>query len=163
MNIPEPQAGQASLEDLRQSALRHYDEISKAAHVWHSAIPKAINFYFDHQPASSPPPAPETGEWEARDSGLIVTTRGNVRFLARVEAHGPNGELDEQDKETLAQIVADHKALPQLVEALRLSGHNAADKTGPCWCEADDRVFGHSDRCLTIRAALALTTLRRSG
>lgn len=41
-------AAQTPLKDLRQSALRHYDEISTAAHVWHSVIPKAINFYFDN-------------------------------------------------------------------------------------------------------------------
>lgn len=36
------------LEDLRQSALKHYDEVSSASHFWKSDIPEAINFYYDH-------------------------------------------------------------------------------------------------------------------
>lgn len=35
-------------EDLRAGALRGYEEVSAAAHSWHSVIPKAINFYFDN-------------------------------------------------------------------------------------------------------------------
>jgi hypothetical protein len=42
-----------------------------------------------------------------------------VRFMARVEPHGPNGELNDGDKTVLAQIVRDHNAVPKLVAALK--------------------------------------------
>ena len=35
------------LEDLRKSALIHYEEASNAISHWSSSIPNAINFYFD--------------------------------------------------------------------------------------------------------------------
>jgi hypothetical protein len=66
-------------------------------------------------------PAPNAGlgewhEWEARESGLIVsvTRTGNLRFMARVEAHGPNGELNTDDRAVMKQIVADHNAVVKL-------------------------------------------------
>ena len=64
--------------------------------------------------------APDTsGEWETREGGLVISAQGNVRFMARVEPHGPNGELDDGDKAVLAQIVRDHNAVPKLVAALK--------------------------------------------
>ena len=63
--------------------------------------------------------APDTsGEWETREGGLVVSAQGNVRFMARVEPHGPNGELNDGDKTVLAQIVRDHNIVPKLVAAL---------------------------------------------
>lgn len=44
-----------------------------------------------------------------------------------------------------------------LVTALLAVSHNSAtDNTDPCWCAVDARVFGHAERCLQSRAALAL-------
>ena len=60
VSTPEPQACETPLEDLRRSALRHYDEISTVAHVWLSVIPKAINFYFDRQVSQVAGPASES-------------------------------------------------------------------------------------------------------
>lgn len=39
----------ASNEDLRRGALEHYERVSSLAHEWHSAIPRAINFYYDQR------------------------------------------------------------------------------------------------------------------
>lgn len=66
--------------------------------------------------ALSPPAT--SGEWEGRESGLIVSTSGNVRFIARMEPHGPNGELDESDRAAMRRIIADHNAVPKLVAVL---------------------------------------------
>lgn len=43
---------QTPIEDLRKSALEHYDEAASSIHCYHSDIPKAINFYYDniHKP-----------------------------------------------------------------------------------------------------------------
>ena len=39
--------GNTPIEDLRKSALEHYDEAAKSVHSFHSVIPQAINYYFD--------------------------------------------------------------------------------------------------------------------
>ena len=44
----ECQAGQASSADLCRAAQDHYDKVSTAAHEWHSAVPKAIDAYFNN-------------------------------------------------------------------------------------------------------------------
>jgi hypothetical protein len=36
-------------EDLRQSDLKHYDELSTECHHWSSGVPRAINFYYDYR------------------------------------------------------------------------------------------------------------------
>lgn len=40
---------QTPLEDLKQDALRHYDEITTKAYSWYAIIPVAIRFYFDQR------------------------------------------------------------------------------------------------------------------
>ena len=40
------------LEDLRKSDLRHYEEATKLIYCWHSAVPRAINFYYDYKQMS---------------------------------------------------------------------------------------------------------------
>lgn len=40
---------QTPLEDLRNSALEHYEEASTKIHHWSSSVPQAINFYFDYK------------------------------------------------------------------------------------------------------------------
>lgn len=40
-----PQPAQASLDDLCNNALKHYEEVSALAHHWNSLIPHAIDFY----------------------------------------------------------------------------------------------------------------------
>jgi glucokinase len=40
-------AEKTPIEDLRKSALEHYEEASNSIHSWYSDIPKAINFYYD--------------------------------------------------------------------------------------------------------------------
>lgn len=47
--INEEKTCQASLEDLKQSDLKHYEEVSISAHHWSSGVEKAINFYWDYQ------------------------------------------------------------------------------------------------------------------
>jgi hypothetical protein len=37
------------IEDLREDALNHYDELATKACQFSSEIPKAINFYYDSQ------------------------------------------------------------------------------------------------------------------
>jgi hypothetical protein len=37
------------LEDIRQSDLKHYDELSTKYHHWSSGVPRAINFYYDYK------------------------------------------------------------------------------------------------------------------
>lgn len=41
------QAFETPIEDLRKSALDHYDELATKACHFSSDIPKAINFYYD--------------------------------------------------------------------------------------------------------------------
>lgn len=43
------EAYKTPIEDLRKSALDHYDQASSAIHHWSSSVPQAINFYFDEQ------------------------------------------------------------------------------------------------------------------
>lgn len=38
------------VEDLCASALKHYDEVSSAAHHWHSVIPQAIRYWYLERP-----------------------------------------------------------------------------------------------------------------
>jgi hypothetical protein len=40
---------QTPLEDLRQSDLQHYDELSTKFNHWVSGVPRAINFYYDYK------------------------------------------------------------------------------------------------------------------
>ncbi len=35
-------------EELRQMALKDYEEKATATHSWSSVVPRAINYYFDH-------------------------------------------------------------------------------------------------------------------
>lgn len=37
------------LEDLKNSALKHYQEASISIHHWNSDIPKAIKFYYNYK------------------------------------------------------------------------------------------------------------------
>ena len=41
------QCYESTNEDLRQSALEHYEKLSRECHYWSSKIPEAINFYYD--------------------------------------------------------------------------------------------------------------------
>jgi hypothetical protein len=50
MSKEKKQKGQASLGDLRDRALKHYDEASSSIHHWNSSIPQAIRYYFDERP-----------------------------------------------------------------------------------------------------------------
>jgi hypothetical protein len=43
---------QSTNEDLRKSALEHYEKLSTECHYWSSGIPKAINFYYDYKEMS---------------------------------------------------------------------------------------------------------------
>ena len=40
---------QTPLEELKQSDLKHYDELSTKSHIWANSIPRAINFYYDYK------------------------------------------------------------------------------------------------------------------
>jgi hypothetical protein len=105
-------------------------------------------------------PAPETGKWQQINSTVYELTtneRGEQvnRWSANVQ--GPRLQPGESEQ-VAAQIIADHASVPRLVEALNLvlplaeqyaTQHSAA----PEW-----KRF-----CNEARAALALTTLRRSG
>lgn len=46
----------------------------------------------------------------------------------------------------------------RLIDTIKTLGHNAADNSGICFCAADDRVFGHSQRCKSIRGVITATT-----
>jgi len=39
----------ASQDELKQSDLTHYDELSKKCHHWSSGVPRAIEFYYEYQ------------------------------------------------------------------------------------------------------------------
>lgn len=43
---------QTPLEDLRNQNLKHYDEASSKVNHWSSAIPSAINFFYDYKKMS---------------------------------------------------------------------------------------------------------------
>lgn len=51
-NLDKEKCFQSTQEDLRQSDLKHYDELSTKFHHWSSGIPRAINFYYDYQTMS---------------------------------------------------------------------------------------------------------------
>jgi hypothetical protein len=40
---------QATNEDLRKSALEHYEELSNKCCHWSNDVPRAINFYYDYK------------------------------------------------------------------------------------------------------------------
>ena len=40
------------MDDLRDSALSHYDEASISIHSYYSTIPQCINFYYDYKKMS---------------------------------------------------------------------------------------------------------------
>lgn len=40
---------QTSLEELRQSDLNHYLELSIKCKCWANGVPRAINFYYDYK------------------------------------------------------------------------------------------------------------------
>ena len=40
------------LEDLRKDNLKHYDDAASKVNHWSSAIPAAINFYYDYKQMS---------------------------------------------------------------------------------------------------------------
>lgn len=67
------QACQATLEDLRDGALSHYEDIARRACDWSSAIPKAIRGYFDRliaeRDAALSTPVPMAG-------GIVVPALG---------------------------------------------------------------------------------------
>jgi hypothetical protein len=44
------EAMETPLEELMESDLKHYDELSSAACVWHSGIPTAIRYYAIDRP-----------------------------------------------------------------------------------------------------------------
>ena len=48
----EEQAYQVPLEDLRHSALNHYDDLSTKCHHWNNSVPRAIEFYYDYEQMS---------------------------------------------------------------------------------------------------------------
>jgi len=43
------EANQTPLEELRQSDLKHYDELSTKCNRWSSGLPRAINFYYNYK------------------------------------------------------------------------------------------------------------------
>lgn len=43
---------QASVEDLRNGDLEHYNELATKCMHWSSGVPRAINFYYDYQKMS---------------------------------------------------------------------------------------------------------------
>lgn len=89
----------------------------------------------------APQPAPDAeGKWDGRETGLIVSTSGNVRFIARIEPHGPNGELDESDRAVMASIIRDHSAVAKLVEAL-------SRRVSPTKCYCDVMIGAKCGEC----------------
>lgn len=38
-----------SQDELKQSDLTHYDELSEKCHHWSSGVPRAIEFYYEYQ------------------------------------------------------------------------------------------------------------------
>ncbi len=43
---------QTPIEDLKRSALKHYDEAATIAHHWNNQIPRAIEFFYDYKQMS---------------------------------------------------------------------------------------------------------------
>ena len=48
-NNMEDKCYQSTNEDLRKSALEHYEELSNKCCHWSSNVPRAINFYYDYK------------------------------------------------------------------------------------------------------------------
>ena len=42
----------AKQEELKNSDLNHYEELSSKCHHWSSGVPRAINFYYDYMKMS---------------------------------------------------------------------------------------------------------------
>jgi len=45
----ETKAYQVTTNDLRHSALEHYNDLSTKCHHWNSQVPKAIEFFYDYK------------------------------------------------------------------------------------------------------------------
>ena len=70
-------------------------------------------------------------------------------------------DVPDADEGQLAAALFACDAMNQherLIDTIKKLGHNAADGSGVCFCDVDDRVFGHSQRCRSIRGILATTT-----
>ena len=52
MKTTEEKTYQATMSDLRNQDLRHYEKLSNKALHWSSGIPRAINFFYDYQQMS---------------------------------------------------------------------------------------------------------------
>lgn len=48
------QIGEATNEELKKQTLAHYDEVSKEAMSWNSAVPTAIEYYYDNKDKEEP-------------------------------------------------------------------------------------------------------------
>jgi Tfp pilus assembly PilM family ATPase len=46
------QSYQTTQDELKQSDLKHYDELSTKCNHWSNNIPRAINFYYNYQKMS---------------------------------------------------------------------------------------------------------------
>lgn len=79
------------------------------------------------------------------DSALKLSEVGDLNALQIVRKMA---DLQSQ----LEQLRAENE---RLISTIKKLGHNAADGTGICFCEADDRVFGHSQRCGSIRGIVS--------
>jgi hypothetical protein len=66
--------------------------------------------------------------WEGRNDGLIASRVGGVRFVLRVERHGPAATLDDEDRACMGLVLsavnaydpARESAVKEVYEALKL-------------------------------------------
>lgn len=55
--------------------------------------------------------------WEGRNDGLVSSKIGNVRFILRMERHGPASTLDDEDRACLGLVLRAVSAHDALVAA----------------------------------------------
>lgn len=93
------------------------------------------------------PPALRAGERWLADDKYVMRGKDQIGSFTTAELattavaeHNQHATLVEQRDRLLA--------------ALKKTAHNAADGSGLCWCVVDDRVFGHHQKCTSIRRVL---------
>ncbi len=98
----ESQACETPLEDLRAGALKHYDEVSSAAHSWHSVIPQAINFYFDRKQA----------EAEAQREPELITAEKGTSLREFIDKYGPATSQGTNWYKDLGDVLLEARSRP---------------------------------------------------
>lgn len=96
------------LEDLKRSALQHYEELASKCHNWMGAVPQAIEYYYD--------------KMIEEENGIPIESEESIQYRIQQEVQAES-ELKRHMSEMDKQIeYSDRIALRQLkLDAFRLA------------------------------------------